>query len=98
MKQAERTWTDLSRDPEALRAYLDKLDQDFATPQRRIEIPARPFQAWLAIQRDFNILMPFGSEWMKLVDDYFATKYGRRINLDMTLGRFLIRLGHEAGL
>lgn len=88
------TWSELSNDPAALRSYLDGLDQRLS--KEGIAIPARAFHARLAIQRDLEMLFSLGSDLLRPVDAYFASRYGRRALIDPAVGRMLVRIGHEA--
>lgn len=88
------TWDELRNDAFALRAYLDGVDAKLAG--EGVAIHARSFRAWRTVQQDMRIIIPLGDASMAQVNEYFASKYGRRQLWDSSVGRMLVILGHEA--
>lgn len=78
----------------ALRAYLDKLDEQLSN--ERVPPGWRSLHAWMAIQRDTRSSFSQSDPIMDRVSAYFRDKYGPRSNADLSLGRVLIIIGHEA--
>jgi hypothetical protein len=87
------SWEEIKNDTVALRTYLDGVDARLAG--EGVAIHARSFHAWMAVQRDMRISVPLGHPSMTAVNDYFATKYGRRRLMDMAVGRMLVVFGHD---
>jgi hypothetical protein len=84
----------LEENSSELRAYLDKLDEQMS--RERIPGGSRSLHAWMAIQRDTRSSFSLSDPIMDRVSAYFSEKYGPRSNADLSLGRVLIMIGHEA--